>query len=495
MSVKKNIIYNYIGQFYTMGISILILPLFLKVIGPEAYGIIAFFMMAQGWMTILDMGMSPTLNREIAANKDTINNEKKKYQLLTLIKSLKVLFLVISLLLVIFSYIYSDSIAEKWLSYNVLSDEFVSLSILLIGIIISIRWLGGLYRSAINGYEEQVWLNKFNIAFTTLKHPVSLAVLYFLNSDLLIFFYYQLMLSLAEVLFLSAKLTKCLPKYEHKIPFFSIQEILRIKSFAGITAVGAILWVFLTQFDRLLMSKYLTLEEFGYFSLVVTISSGIMMLSGPVSTAILPRLTALYNSDNRNQMVELFIKATSLVSVTILPIAVMIICMPETILYFWTGNLEVASWGQEALAIYSIGSLCVVYSAFLHYIQFANGNLKYHLRYSLVSSLISIPLIYYSAVHYSIFGVATVWLLRSAIGLFFWAPFVFYKFLPGYYKKWILNGFLYYLVIDTFFVVIVRDLISQIDERLFLSICFSFLLSSLFLINFCIYRLLNRKRV
>ncbi|MDT9693928.1 oligosaccharide flippase family protein, partial [Streptomyces sp. P9(2023)] len=115
--------------------------------------------------------------------------------------------------------------------------------------------------------------------------------------------------------------------------------------FAGITAVGAILWVFLTQFDRLLMSKYLTLEEFGYFSLVVTISSGIMMLSGPVSTAILPRLTALYNSDNRNQMVELFIKATSLVSVTILPIAVMIICMPETILYFWTGNLEVASWG------------------------------------------------------------------------------------------------------------------------------------------------------
>lgn len=478
-----------------MGISILILPLFLKVIGPEAYGVIAFFMMAQGWMTILDMGMSPTLNREIAANKEKVNNEKKKYQLLTLIKSLKVLFLIISLLLVLLSYAYSNSIAEKWLNYNVLSDELVSLSILLIGIIISIRWFGGLYRSAINGYEEQVWLNKFNIAFTTLKHPISLAILYFLNNDLLIFFYYQLIISLAEVLFLSAKLTKCLPKYNDKIPFFSIQEILRIKSFAGITAVSAILWVFLTQFDRLLMSKYLTLEEFGYFSLVVTISSGIMMLSGPVSVAILPRITALYNSDNKNQVVELFMKATSLVSVTILPIAVIIIVMPEKILFFWTGNLEIASWGAEILAIYSLGSLCIVYSAFLHYIQFANGNLKYHLRYGLVSSLISIPLIYYSAVYYSTLGVAIVWLIRSAIGLVLWAPFVFYKFLPSYYKKWILNGFIYYLIVDIFIVFMTRNLMSQIDERLYLSICFGLLLSGLFVINFYIYKFLNKNRV
>ncbi|WP_305832170.1 lipopolysaccharide biosynthesis protein [Photobacterium leiognathi] len=229
---KKNIIFNYIGQIYTMGISILILPLFLKLLGAENYGIVAFFMMVQGWMTILDMGMSPTLNREIAANKGHFKNDYQKYQLLTLIKSLKIIFIVVSLCLVIVTFLYSEKISSEWLDYKTINNNVVNHSIFLIGIIVSIRWFSGLYRSAINGYEEQVWLNKFNVILITLKNPVSLILLYFVSDSLILFFYYQLLTSLLELLILSRKLKEHLPEYNGELPFFSIKEILRIKSFA-----------------------------------------------------------------------------------------------------------------------------------------------------------------------------------------------------------------------------------------------------------------------
>lgn len=495
ISVKKNIIFNYIGQIYTMGISILILPLFLKLLGPENYGIVAFFMMVQGWMTILDMGMSPTLNREIAANKDYFKDDNKIYQLLALIKSLKVIFIVISLCIVIVAFLFSDKISSQWLTYQTLNNNVVNHAIFIIGIVVSVRWFSGLYRSAINGYEEQVWLNKLNVILTTLKNPISLMLLYFISDALIIFFYYQLLLSLVELFILSRKLKEKLPKYKGKLPLFSIKEILRIKSFAGTTAISAILWVFLTQFDKLLMSKFLSLEEFGYFSLIVSVSSGIMMLSGPVSIAILPRLTALYNSADKKPMVYLFLKSTSLVSVTVLPIALIIIVIPEKILYLWTGNIELSSWGAHFLSIYSLGSLCVVYSAFLHYIQFAHGNLKYHLYYGLVSSAISIPLIYILALYFSVDGVAMIWFLRGAIGLVLWAPFIFYKFLPGYYKEWIIKNILYYAVVDLIVIYIAKVIfLKNIDSRLYLFIIIFLIVGWLFLTNYIIFKkVLNKK--
>jgi O-antigen/teichoic acid export membrane protein len=44
-------------------------PLYLKYMGAEAYGLIGFFSMIQVWFAILDMGLSPTVARETARYK------------------------------------------------------------------------------------------------------------------------------------------------------------------------------------------------------------------------------------------------------------------------------------------------------------------------------------------------------------------------------------------------------------------------------------------
>jgi O-antigen/teichoic acid export membrane protein len=83
MSLKKNTIANYIGQFYTMFIGIFMLPFYLKYLGAEAYGLVGFFTMLMSWMALLDLGLSTTLARETAKLKDKINGllELKKITL------------------------------------------------------------------------------------------------------------------------------------------------------------------------------------------------------------------------------------------------------------------------------------------------------------------------------------------------------------------------------------------------------------------------------
>ncbi|WP_276573964.1 oligosaccharide flippase family protein [Vibrio cincinnatiensis] len=64
--LRKNIIANYASQLYSAGIGILILPLYIKYMGEEAYGLVVFFTMLQPWFALLDLGLTPTIARETA---------------------------------------------------------------------------------------------------------------------------------------------------------------------------------------------------------------------------------------------------------------------------------------------------------------------------------------------------------------------------------------------------------------------------------------------
>lgn len=66
MSLKKNTISNYITQLYTSLIGIVILPLYLQHLSHDAFGLIGFFTVFQTWLRLLDVGITPTLSREVA---------------------------------------------------------------------------------------------------------------------------------------------------------------------------------------------------------------------------------------------------------------------------------------------------------------------------------------------------------------------------------------------------------------------------------------------
>ncbi|EIH0863038.1 O49 family O-antigen flippase, partial [Escherichia coli] len=168
--LRRNVVFNYLGQFYISLMGICIFPLYLRYIGEEAYGLIGFFVLLQTWMLLFDLGMSPTLSRQVA-----ITNANNDFDFLRkLMRSLESVFFFIALIIMLLMAIFCNDIAQKWLTVKNLNIDEVAVCIAIMGGVVSLRWFTSLYKSGINGYEKQAWLNVVNIFIVTLRLPASL---------------------------------------------------------------------------------------------------------------------------------------------------------------------------------------------------------------------------------------------------------------------------------------------------------------------------------
>lgn len=96
---------------------------------------------------------------------------------------------------------------------------------------------------------------------------------------------------------------------------WSIQPVKPVLKFALTIAFTSSVWVLVTQTDKLILSGILPLAEYGFFTLAVLVASGIMILSAPVSSVIMPRMTRLHTEGKHDEMIQVYRNATQLVSV------------------------------------------------------------------------------------------------------------------------------------------------------------------------------------
>lgn len=62
MRLLKNVIANIVGKLWSFISIYLFIPIYIKVLGIESYGIIAFYTVLQTFLTFVDIGLTATLN-------------------------------------------------------------------------------------------------------------------------------------------------------------------------------------------------------------------------------------------------------------------------------------------------------------------------------------------------------------------------------------------------------------------------------------------------
>src|SRR5690554_5811510 len=148
MSLRKNIIANYASQLYVTGVGILILPLYIKYMGAEAYGLVGFLTMLQAWFGMLDMGHTPTIGRETARYHGGSMTALAYRQLL---RALTLIFAAVALVGGGGLWLFSERVAQQWLNVETLSLGTVVLAVQIMAVSVALRWLGGLFRGVITG--------------------------------------------------------------------------------------------------------------------------------------------------------------------------------------------------------------------------------------------------------------------------------------------------------------------------------------------------------
>ncbi len=436
MSLKKNTLANYLGTGYTTLVGIVMLPLYLKYLGAEAYGLVGFFTMMQAWFGLLDMGLSPTLSRQVAQCRGQSDGGT---QLSPLVRSIEWIFAFLAILVTLAILLASSSIAKHWLTVQSISISEVEYCISLMGGMVGLRWFIVLYRGGIQGAEQMVWLNATNVVFASARFGGAYILLRWISQDPAHFFEFQLVLSLLELLFLGKKFYKSLQSIGLYNPRFSLVEMKSIIPFAGGIAYTSALWIMLTQTDKLILSNTLPLREFGYFALVAVVANGLLSLSGPISQAILPRMTLLLAQGNDAGMIALYRKATRLVAAIIFPITGTIAIYPNEILFLWTGDHTAADWAGPILRWFVLGNGILAIAAFQYYLQFAHGKLRLHLINSTINAVVQVPLLAYSAFEYGAIGVAYTWFGIRLITFLIFTAIVHHRFAKGLHLQWLVG--------------------------------------------------------
>lgn len=425
-------------------IAIFMAPIYIRYLGLESYGLIGFFTLIQSWMQIFDMGFSATLSRQSA---QYCSGTLSAFEFKSVFKAIQNLFSILSVGLIIVALYVGYYYSNFWIKASHLDVLDVKKSVILILIVSILRWQGGLYRGIVNGFEHQVWLNQFNIFFSTIKYLLVLIYLHYFSQNIVEFFLYQLIVNLLEFLFLFNYVQKLMPQVNQKITskFDLLKKNLR---FSLSIAFSSSVWVFVTQLDKLILSKYLTLKDFACYSMAVTLASGINVIISPLSSAILPRFSGLIAQKKQLQFTVLYREVTKLIVILVTPIVLMMVFYGDKILLAWSNNQYVAEHSSKILLGYAIGNGVLAILAMAYYLQFAIGKLRLHLLGNVFFIVVLIPMLIYATLKWGGVGASYVWMICNTLYLFLWVPIVHQKYLNYSYFNWLKNDVISVCVIS-----------------------------------------------
>lgn len=434
-SLRSSIVASYTSQIYIALVGIVMMPVYLRYLGAEAYGLIGFFTVLQACFQLLDFGLSPTLTRECARYNGGATDG---LTLRRLVRALEAIFVAIGSVAALALAMGAGWIATHWFRAPALPPAQISLAVQLMAATVVLRWLSGLYRGALGGLEQLVWLGVFNATVATARFVLVVPVLYFAGGTPTVFFLYQVLVAGVEALMLVWRTYATLPPVAAgALVGFHFRGLRGTLSFSLSMAFTGTVWVAVTQTDKLILSKLLPLADYGHFTLAVLLASGVTVISGPLSSALLPRLSRLHAQAAGAAVIALYRQATQGMTLVAAPISLVLALAAEPILFAWTGDRALARESAPLLRLYALGNGVLALAAFPYYLQFANGDVRLHLVGNLIFLVVLVPSIVLATMRHGAVGAGWAWLAANLLYGLLWVPLVHRKFAPGLHLSWL----------------------------------------------------------
>lgn len=444
-------------------------PLYIKYIGIESYGLIGVFAIVQAWLTLLDMGLVPALSREMSRFTGGSHSADSIW---TLLRSIETLLFIVSILFIVVVYAISGWVSSGWLNSETLSSDVVRKSVLIMGIVAALRLLENIYRSSLIGLQQQLVFNLVNSSLATLRGAGAVGILVWYSPTVLAFFAWQAMVSIASVIVMLFIVYMYMP-VPSKPPRFSVESLRKIGGFAGGVVGVTFLALLLTQVDKVLLSKLLPLSEFGYYSLAALLASGLFLIVAPINQAFFPRFSELYSRQASLELADSFHLGAQLVTVFLGAGAVVLIFFSEFVLGVWTNDMVLAKSVAPLVSILALGNLLNGFVWIPYQMQLAHGWTGLTIRMNIIAVALVVPAIIWVTPKYGAIGVAWVWVFLNAGYLLVGIHFMFRKIMRKEKVSWYVEDVFVPIFFGFLTACLFRFLSKDVNFIIFLSAVFS----------------------
>jgi O-antigen/teichoic acid export membrane protein len=452
--VKRALAASIFSRGWSAVLGVLAVPLYLRYLGVEAYGIVGMFASLTALMSFLDLGLGATLTRELA--RLPVDEGRLPYGR-DITRTFELVYALVALLMGLALAACSSALAEHWLTVQTLDRAEIAWVLMLAGGALACQWPTNLYSSGLAGAHRQIQLGVATTIFGTLRVLITLVAVWW-HPSLESFFWAQILAALLQTLGLRVLLWKALALTGHN-PIFRLASVASSLRFAGGMTGIAITSIVLTQTDKVILSRALSLTDFGVYVVANTLAAGIYMLIGPMFSVIYPRFSSLVHTGETNALIELYHTSSQLMSALVIPVAVVFAGFSREILYVWTGDLILSQQGASILALLIIGNASNGIMNMPYALQLAAGWTKLALWVNVGAIIVLVPAIWWGAMHYGAVGGAAVWAILNFSYIVFTPQIMHRRLLPSEKKAW----YIYDVVLPAVICVAALILLRQIS--------------------------------
>jgi O-antigen/teichoic acid export membrane protein len=431
---KTNILANLGGRSICAILSIVFVPVYLSYLGVEAYGLVGFFLSIQAFLVLLDSGITPTLNREVSRLSCFPHRFQ---QLRDLSRTLEILCWFLAVVACAIALIICPLAGDYWFRSTTLQPDVITGSLSIMSVTLVFQWAIGFYSGGLLGLEEQRVLNIVNVTATLIRSIGTLVVLAYISPTLGAFLVCQLISTSLQAFCLGIVFWKRLPRPRRRA-HFSFTLLKPIWGYSSGVAATAVVTLVLTQTDKLILSKMLSLEGFGYYSLAVTLAgAAIGIIVGSIQSVYFPQFSQLVVQDREAELPHLYHRACQVMSFFLLPGACTLIFFSHPILLVWTGSAEIADNAYLLLSVVAIGTTINGLMHLPYVAQLAVGITRLGFWQNLISIFFLIPLMIYGTARFGALGGALGWVILNLSQICVGIPIMHRIIMAGEGKRWL----------------------------------------------------------
>jgi O-antigen/teichoic acid export membrane protein len=362
---------------------------------------------------LLDLGLGMTINREIAILIVTKNSEEK---LINTIYSTERIYLLFTILILIIIETFSPLISKNWLSFSDYSNNQVTRIIMIIGFVVASKWPVSFYNNILSGFQRFDILNIVKVLNLSFIGVGSIIVLKYVSPTLEAFFLWNIIVNCFYVIILKyvtsmrvKSITKLKGKFDRKI-------INSIKVFSIGVALYTLLGSLFPIISRFILSGIFNLSELGYYSLIITLSLGVMQLVYPITGSFFPAFTSLLKKNNSKEIRKLFIQSFQIILILGFTFCTLFLLYSDQILMLWTNNIMIVTETKKIIIPIFVGTFFYTIRILSNVAYLAKGRVSLLVKFQIFIYLIFIPMLIILTMKYGYEGASYSWLIVNFIG-------------------------------------------------------------------------------
>src|SRR5258708_25750825 len=185
--LRTNIAANYAGKVWLALMSLAFVPIYIRFLGIEAYGLIGIYLSLQSLFSLLDLGLSTTLNRELARLSGKSGHAQ---EMRDLVHTLQIIYWGVAFMIGIGVVLLAPLVAHHWVKAEHLSPNVINQTIIIMGLSIALQWPYALYYGGLIGLQRQVLLNGIVITLATIRALGAVFILWNVSPTIQAFFFW-----------------------------------------------------------------------------------------------------------------------------------------------------------------------------------------------------------------------------------------------------------------------------------------------------------------